>query len=254
MSKSLAGRNAIVSGGSRGIGKGIALELAKRGANVLITYEKSAKAAEGVVEQIEKLGTKGMALQASCLDIKSPGKIVKALVEAWGKIHIIINNAGIGDDIFLEDLTESDFDRHIIINVRMPIFLVKAAMQFFGEAPRIVNVSSIMARVGSPQATAYTASKSALEGVTKVLAIELGHKYGATVNCVNPGPVETDMWLQTDKDVRDMWEANKAAETPAAPRIGTVDDIAQIVAFLSEEQSRWTTGSTVCANGGMVCV
>jgi NAD(P)-dependent dehydrogenase (short-subunit alcohol dehydrogenase family) len=254
MSKSLTGRNAIVTGGSRGIGKGIALELAKRGANVLITYEKSANVAEDVVAEIEKLGTKAIALQASSQNIESPRKIVAALVEAWGKVHIIINNAGIGDDISLDNLTESDFDRHMTINVRMPTFLVKAAMPFFGDAPRIVNLSSVMARVGSAQATAYTASKAALEGVTKVLAVELGHKYGATVNCVNPGPVDTDMWQQTDKAVRDEWEAKKAVETPAAPRIGTVEDIALIVAFLSEEQSRWTTGSTVCANGGMVCV
>jgi 3-oxoacyl-[acyl-carrier protein] reductase len=254
MPQSLVGRNSIVTGGSRGIGKGIALELAKRGANVLITYEKSAKAAEQVVSEIEKLGTKAIALQASSENIESPRKIVTTLVEAWGKVHIIINNAGIGEDIFLEDLTEADFDRHMTINARMPLFLVKAAMPFFGEAPRIVNLSSVMARVGSAQATAYTASKAALEGITKVLAVELGHKYGATVNCVNPGPVDTDMWQQTDKAVRDEWEAKKAVETPAAPRIGTVDDISLIVAFLSEEQSRWTTGSTVCANGGMVCV
>lgn len=254
MSKSLLKRNAIVTGGSRGIGAGIAIELAKRGANVLITYEKSAKAADEVVARIENLGVRGLALQANSLDIESPAKIVKALADAWGKIHIIVNNAGIGDDIFLQDLTEADFDRHMAINVRMPTFLVKAAIPHFGEAPRIVNLSSVMARVGSAQATAYCASKAALEGVTKVLAVELGHKYGATVNCVNPGPVDTDMWRQTAQGVRDEWESRKAVETPAAPRIGTVDDIAQIVAFLSEEQSRWTTGSTVCANGGMVCV
>ncbi|KAJ5923153.1 dehydrogenase with different specificitie [Penicillium verhagenii] len=248
MSQSLAGRNAIVTGGSRGIGKGIALELAKRGANVLITYEKSVTAAEQVVCEIEKIGTKAIAIQANSENIESPPQ------NPWGKVHIIVNNAGIGDDIFLEDLTEADFDRHMTVNVRMPTFLVKAAMSFFGDAPRIVNLSSIMARMGGAQATAYTASKAALEGVTKVLAVELGHKYGATVNCVNPGPVDTDMWRQTDKAVRDEYEGKKAVETPAAPRIGTVDDIAVIVAFLCEEQSRWTTGSTICANGGMVCV
>jgi NAD(P)-dependent dehydrogenase (short-subunit alcohol dehydrogenase family) len=108
--------------------------------------------------------------------------------------------------------------------------------------------------MGSAYTAAYTASKAALEGVTKVMAIELGHKYGATVNCVNPGPVATDMWLRnTDPAVLDGWDS-KMKEIPAAPRIATPDDIAQIVAFLSEEGSRWSTGSTVNANGGLCFV
>lgn len=254
IARTLAGRNAIVTGGSRGIGAGIALELGKLGANVLITYEKATQAAEETVRLIKDFGVDAIALQASGLEAESPEKIVKAVVEKWGKVDIIVNNAGIGDDILLQDLSEDELDRHLAINLKMPIFLTKAAIPHFGQAPRIVNVSSVSARMGGEYGTAYCASKAALEGATKVLAVEIGQKYNATVNCVNPGPVDTDLWRRTAPEVRQYWETEKAKDTPAAARIGTVDDVAQIVMFLCHEQSRWCTGSTICANGGMLFV
>lgn len=251
MSKSLQGRNAIVTGGSRGIGAGIALELAKRGANVLVTYNREGAAADKVIAELQALGVEAIGVQAGGSDRTSPERIVKAAVEKWGKIHIVVNNAGAGDDCLLEDMSHDLWDKILDCNLRFPAFLVKEAMHHFGESPRIVNISSVIARMGGSYTTAYCASKAALEGITKVWAIELGQKYNATVNCVNPGPVATDMWLRdTDPEVLKEWDT-KMKETPAAPRIATPDDIAQIVAFLSEEASRWSTGSTVNANGGM---
>lgn len=252
--QSLTGRVAIVTGGSRGIGAGIAKELAKRGANILITYNKASTQAEDVLSHIRSLGREAIGVQASGSDRDAPERIVSAAVEKWKHIDIIINNAGAGDDCLLQDMTHDMWDKIMDCNLRFPTFLVKEAAAYFGTSPRIVNISSVIGRMGGSYATAYCASKAGLEGVTKVWAAELGHKYGATVNCVNPGPVATDMWLRdTDPEVLKEWDS-KLKETPAAPRIAQVDDIAQIVAFLSEEGSRWSTGSTVNANGGLCFV
>lgn len=254
MSKSLQGKTAIVTGGSRGIGAGIAIELASRGANVLITYQSASTQAEEVATKIRSYGSEALIVQAGGSDKTGPTRIVEAAVKQWTKIDIVINNAGAGDDCLLKDMTYDLWDKLINCNVRFATFLVKECMPHFGTAPRIVNISSVMARMGSAYGTAYTASKAALEGVTKVWAVELGQDYNATVNCVNPGPVGTDMWLRdTGADVLAEWDV-KMKETPAAARIGTVDDIAQIVGFLSEEGSRWSTGSTVNANGGLCFV
>lgn len=254
MSKPLQGRTAIVTGGSRGIGAGIALELAKRGANVLITYNREGTQANQVIADLEGLGVEAVGVQSSGSDRTAPERIVAAAVDKWGHIDIIINNAGAGDDCLLQDMTHELWDKILDCNLRFPTFLVQAALPHLGKNPRIVNVSSVMARMGGSYTTAYTASKAAMEGVTKVWALELGQKYGATVNCVNPGPVATDMWLRdTDPEVLEEWK-EKVKETPAAARIATPDDIAQIVAFLSDESSRWSTGSTVNANGGLCFV
>lgn len=254
MAKNLQGLSAIVTGGSSGIGAGIAVELAVRGANVLITYQSAASQAEEVAAKIKALGSQVLIVQAAGEDKEAPAKIVRTVVENWSHIDIIINNAGAGDDCLLKDMTYELWDKIINTNVRMATFLVKESMPHLGKAPRIVNISSVIARMGGSWATAYCASKAALEGVTKVWAAELGQSHNATVNCVNPGPVGTDMWLRdTGAEVLAEWEI-KMKETPAAPRIGTVDDIAQIVAFLASEESRWSTGSTVNANGGLCFV
>ncbi|OBT45162.1 hypothetical protein VE00_04313 [Pseudogymnoascus sp. WSF 3629] len=249
--KSLQGRIAIVTGGSRGIGAGVALELAKRGANVLITYNKAGQAATEVIATLQALGVEAEGIQAGGSDREAPARIVAKAVEKWGHIDIIINNAGAADDALLKDLTHEIFDKILDCNLRFPTWLVKESLPHLGTSPRIVNISSVIARMGGSYTTAYCASKAAMEGITKVWAQELGQKYGATVNCVNPGPVKTDMWLRdTEQAVLDKWEV-KMKEIPAAARIAEVDDIAQIVAFLSEECSRWSTGSTVNANGGL---
>ncbi|KAI1620187.1 putative gluconate 5-dehydrogenase [Exophiala viscosa] len=254
MTQSLLDKVAIVTGSSRGLGQGIALELAHRGANLVITYNSGSEDADRVASDIEKLGRQAIVVKGRGTDRNAPAEIVAAAVKKFGKIDIIVNNAGAGDDALLTDLTHELWDKILDTNLRMPTFLLKEALPHLGQAPRIVNISSVAARVGSAYMTAYAASKAALEGATRVWASELGHKYNATVNCVNPGPIATDMWLRdTDPEVLALWD-EKQKETPAAPRIAQVDDIAQIVAFLCEEQSRWSTGSVVNANGGMLFV
>jgi NAD(P)-dependent dehydrogenase (short-subunit alcohol dehydrogenase family) len=254
MSKTLAGRIAIVTGGSRGIGAGIALELAIRGANILITYNAAFALATATIAQLHAQGVEAIAVQASGSDRTALQRIVAAARQKWGRIDIIINNAAAGDACLLENLTPEIWEKIHDSNLRFPTFLVQAALPLLGASPRIVNISSVMARMGGQYSSAYCASKAGLEGITKVWAAELGHKYGATVNCVNVGPTATDMW-NSYEDLAAVAEWTiRVKQTPAAPRIATVDDIAQIVGFLTEERSRWTTGSTVNANGGMCFV
>lgn len=254
MAQSLLDKVAIVTGGSRGLGAGIAWELARRGANLVITYNSAKAEAEKVAKAITDLGREVIVVQGRGTDREAPEKIVAAAVQKWGHIDIIVNNAAAGDDALLKDLTHELWDKLLDTNLRMPAFLVKAALPHLGSAPRIVNISSVAARVGTSYMSVYAASKAALEGITRVWASELGQKYNLTVNCVNPGPIATDMWLRdTDPAVLAEWDG-RMKETPAAPRIATPDDIAQIVAFLCEEGSRWSTGSVVNANGGLTFV
>ena len=173
-------------------------------------------------------------------------------MQKWGHIDIIIINTGIGDDCLLKDMNHELWDRIFDCNLRFPTFLVKESLSHLGISPRIVNVARVIARMGGSYTTAYCATKAALEGITKVWALKLGQEYHLTVNCVNPGPVATDLRLKdTDPAVLEVFDT-KVKETPAAPRIENVGDIAQIVACLSEEESRWSTGSTVNANGSFV--
>ena len=149
MSLSLQDKTAIVTGGSRGIGAGIAGELAKCGAKVLITYASASEAAENVVENIRASGGQATSLQADCMDEKSPQKVVRATIDAFaGGIDIIINNAGAGDEMFLKDETYEHFDKMFYTNVRFPMFLVKECLPYLRRGARIVNIGSVVARQG----------------------------------------------------------------------------------------------------------
>lgn len=250
MTRQLEGRNAIVTGASRGIGAGIALELAKRGANVVLTYQNSASKAEDLAKKLsEDYSVKAYAYKSDAAEYDAPGKLVEKVMKVFNTIDILVNNAGTDDDGLLEDLTAEKFHRLLQINTVYPTILVKECIPHFGTKPRIVNMSSILARQAVAYGTSYCASKAALEQVTKVMAIELGQKHELTANCVNPGATATDMWFKTDPEVIKEFEA-QVQSTPAAARIGTPEDIALVVAFLVDEGSRWCTGSTVCANGG----
>lgn len=256
--QSLQGKTAIVTGASRGIGKGIAIELATRGANILLTYNSSREQAVEVAAEIQRIGgVDALAVEAMASDPCAPRAIVHAATERWGAscIDIIINNAGAREDFVLEEMTAEGFDRQVAVNLRFPLFLIKEAAAHFGPAPRIVNISSVYARDGQPGCLAYVACKGGMESVTRSLAKELGHKYHATINCVCPGPVNTGLWEASiqDPEMKQHWD-HVVRNTPAAPRVAEVDDIAQIVAFLSEEGSRWTTGSLINANGGLLFV
>ncbi|KAE8154135.1 short chain dehydrogenase [Aspergillus avenaceus] len=205
--ESVARKNAIVTGGSRGIGKGISLELAKRGANILLAYQSSRDQAEEVAAaEIRRSGVDAIAVE-------------------------------------------------VAVNLKLPVFLIQASMPYFGKMPRIVHLSSAYARDGQSGCLAYVACKGAMESLTRSLARDLSHNYQATINCVCPGPVNTELWAATIEDPheKEKWDF-VVQNTPAAARVAEVDDSAQIVGFLAEGRSRWTTGSLVNANGGLLFV
>ena len=186
-------------------------------------------------------------------DHSAPETIVKATIDGFGSEHIdiLVNNAGLGENTALQDITVAGYERLMAVNVRAVIFMTQAVVPRIRPGGRIVNLSSISARGGYATQTVYAASKAAVEGLTRVWATELGQQYGITVNAVNPGPVDTDMYRAAGPvHLKRMAEENK--KVPAAARCGTTNDVADIITFLCEERSRWVTGEVLCANGGML--
>ncbi|KAH6886421.1 hypothetical protein B0T10DRAFT_550164 [Thelonectria olida] len=250
----LTGKTAIVTGSSRGIGAAIAVLLAKRGANLVINYtsEKSRPRAEAVAQQIQDIGSKASICRASVADFDGIKALVKSALDLseTGKIEILVHNASIGLDANLDEVTEDFYTSHFDTNVKGPIFLTQAVVPHIARGGRIVFVSSAAARLGVAGQTVYAATKAADEALVRVWAKELGQSHNITVNCVNPGPVATDQWAESDDQFRqDMQPLIES--TPAASRIGEVDDIAPLVAFLCTDDARWATGSVLSANGGL---
>ncbi|KAL1717847.1 hypothetical protein EV715DRAFT_291779 [Schizophyllum commune] len=247
----LSGKVAIVTGASRGLGEGIAYELAKRGAKVMVTFTSASSQARAnaLVERITSLnnGSAAASVRADLRLPESPAIILEATLVAFSTptIDILVNNAGVEQHRQLTDVTLDDFAAVFDVNVRGALLMTRAVLPHLRAPGRIINVSSLGARRGWAGYAVYCASKAALEGFTRALAVEIGAA-GHSVNAVAPGPTESDM---LDTLSAEVIEAQKQG-TPMQNRIGTVDDIAQIVAWLAEESSRWVTGQTISANGG----
>ncbi|KPI34421.1 uncharacterized protein AB675_3880 [Cyphellophora attinorum] len=246
--QTLAGKVAIVTGGSRGIGAGIAEELAKRGAKVTITYTSSSSA-HGVDALISRLPLgSAVKVQADLRKPASPHTILDATIEAFGpKIDILVNNAGINKPTSLETLTADDFSDMFDTNVRAVVLMTQAALPHFHSSnARIINIGSTAARVGVPGISLYTSSKLAVEALTRSWASELGDR-GITVNTVAPGSTQSDL-LSASAEADDV--KAEAAKTPVERRVGTPNDVAQVVAWLASEESKWVSGQCICASGG----
>ncbi|KAI9827561.1 MAG: hypothetical protein M1832_004911 [Thelocarpon impressellum] len=260
-SVSLGGRVAIVTGGSRGIGKAIALVLAQRGASIAVVSNNPAKAGDAreTVHEIEALGSgvRAISIIADVADADACKRIVQEARKGLGvdKIDILVNNAGVGDTTPTADVTPELFDRIISVNLRGPYFLFQATLPYLPPGGRVINVSSIAARsITSIPIAAYAASKSGLDALSRTWAGEFGQSHGITVNSVATGFVETDMAMSLPGEVLAAVRDNNAKETAAAPRSGTPDDIAQAIAFLASEGARWVTGSSLSANGGRIAI
>ena len=242
---SLTGKVAIVTGSSDGIGRAIAERLAQDGATVIVNYGKSADKAKEVVAGIEAKGGKAVAIQSDMSKVGDAGRLVKDTVKRFGRLDILINNAGMFMFKPLVDMSEEEFDRVFALNTKGPYFALQEAAKVIQEGGRIVNISTDGTHVGFGGATAYLGSKGALEQFTKGLAHELAPK-GVTVNTVSPGYTITAM-LPADPAFRQIGE-----QASPLKRLGVPKDIADVVAFVVSEEARWLTGQNIHAGGGVV--
>jgi len=242
---SLTEKVAIVTGSSDGIGRAIAERLAQDGATIVVNYGKSADKAKQVVVGIEEKGGKAVAIQADMSKVGDVGRLVKDTVRIFGRLNILVNNAGMFMYKPLVETTEEEFDRMFALNTKGPYFALQEAAKIIQEGGRIVNISTDGTHIGFAGATAYLGSKGALEQFTKGLAHELAPK-GITVNTVSPGYTDTAM-LPADPTFRQIGE-----QASPLKRLGIPKDIADVVAFVVSEEARWLTGQNIHAGGGVV--
>lgn len=242
----LAGKTALITGGSRGIGAAIALRLAQEGANVAINYNSNKQKADEVVAQITELGGKAFAVKGNVVSNQDVQQLVDDTIKQLGHIDILINNAGVYEVGPLEKITIEQYNRVFDVNVKGVIATTIAALPKLTEGGRIINVSSVAGRGAYPEFSVYSASKAALDSLTRTWAQELG-KRKITVNAVAPGPVKTDMF----ENVTDEMKQVMIAQT-ALGRIADAEEIASVVAFLASDDGRWVTGQTIYADGGLI--
>jgi 3-oxoacyl-[acyl-carrier protein] reductase len=243
MSK-LANKIAFVTGASRGIGAAIAKRLASDGADVVITYAKDAKAAAEVVKAIEDIGRKALAIQADAADAEAVKQAVQKAVDAFGRIDVLVNNAGTAIPKPFEEATLEELDRVLAINVRGLLVATQTALKHMPEGGRIISIGSCVGeRTLTPGLAAYSATKGAVKMFTQGLAREVGDR-NITVNNVQPGPIDTDL-----NPAAGDWAVPQLAVT-ALKRYGHVDEGAALVAFVASPESSYITGANLTVDGG----
>ena len=238
---------ALVTGGSRGIGRSICLELAARGAAVAVNYAGNEQAALETVEACRALGAQAQAFRADVADPAACEELLKVVKEAFGKVDILVNNAGITRDGLLMTAKAEDFDKVLDTNLKGAYFCMKAASKLMMRQRygRIVNLSSVVGLRGNAGQTGYAASKAGILGLTKAAAKELATR-GITVNAVAPGFIDTDMTAVLPENAKTAMLATIPMGRPGAP-----EDVARAVAFFAEESSAYVTGQVLCVDGGM---
>ena len=238
---------ALVTGGSRGIGRAICLELARRGAAVAVNYAGNEQAARETVEACRALGVEAEAFQADVADPAACEELVKAVKDRFGRLDILVNNSGITRDGLLMTAKEEDFSRVLDTNLKGAYFCMKAASKVMMRQRygRIISMSSVVGLRGNPGQTNYAASKAGILGLTKAAAKELATR-GITVNAVAPGFIETDMTAAMPEKAKEAMLTTIPAGRPGAP-----EDVAKAVAFFAEKDSAYITGQVLCVDGGM---
>lgn len=243
----LAGRVALVTGGSRGIGRAIALALAASGASVVVNYRGNEAAASEVVEQITSTNGNALAIQSDVSDPANHEALIKATTDAFGRLDILINNAGIARDNLLLRMKTDELDDVLNTNLRGVMLLTKAALRpmMKNKWGRIINMSSIIGLTGNAGQSNYAATKAGVLGFTKAIALEMASR-NITANAICPGFIDTDMTAHAMSD--DL--RAKAMERIPLGRLGTPDDIANTVVFLASDAASYITGQTLAVDGG----
>ena len=237
---------ALITGGSRGIGEGIARRFAREGAVVAITYLNGKHKADEVVREIEAGGGQALAIQADSANPEAVKNAVAATIENFGHVDILVNNAGVANLKRLADYTLEDFDQTMAINVRAVFIASQEVVKNMPEGGRIINIGSTVAEsINSATQTLYALSKTALTGLTKGLARDLGERK-ITVNLVQPGPIKTEMFAAADKALQDLLLGFMAVK-----EFGEVEEIASLVSWIASEDASYMTGASITIDGGL---
>ena len=246
--KLLEGKTAIITGASRGIGRGIARVFAEHGADLAFTFSNSATAAEVLEKELGLLGTKVKSYQSNAADFEAAQQLVADVLEDFGKIDILVNNAGITKDNLLMRMGEEDFDKVIEVNLKSVFNMTKAVQRTMLKQRKgsIINMSSVVGVKGNAGQTNYAASKAGIIGFSKSVALELGSR-NIRSNVIAPGFIETEMTDKLDPEIIAQWRAGIPLK-----RGGSPDDIANACVFLASELSAYITGQTLHVDGGML--
>ena len=244
----LSGKAAVITGGSRGIGKAIALRLAQQGADICFSYRGNTDAAEATQKEIEALGRKCVAVQADVTQPEAAEALVKAALDAFGKVDILVNNAGITRDDLIMRMKPEDWRDVLETNLFGAFWTLKAVTRpmLRAKSGRIINITSVSGQAGQMGQANYSSAKAGLIGLTKASARELGSR-GITVNAVAPGFVLTEL----TEGLADEWKQRITEQTPLG-RFGTVEEVAYSVAFLASDEAAYITGQVLAVDGGLV--
>ena len=248
MSDFLKDKTVIITGASRGIGRGIATVLAKNGANVAFTYSKSENEANILINELNLSDSKIKAYRSNAANFNECEELVKKVVNDFGTIDVLINNAGITKDNLLLRMTENDFDKVIEINLKSVFNMVKASQRVFlkNKSGSIINISSIVGVKGNAGQSNYAASKAGIIGFTKSIALELGSR-NIRSNAIAPGFIETEMTSELDNEIIQKW-----IQGIPLKRSGKPEDVANLCLFLSSDSSSFITGQVINVDGGML--
>ncbi len=242
----LDGKVALITGASGAIGRAIAIKLASQGAAIAAHYGSNVKAVTETARLVAAAGSKAKTFKADIADTADIRTMFAAVDDAFGRLDILINNAGVGIQKNISEITEEDYERTFAINAKGYLFCMQEAGKRIGEGGRIINISSILAQLSRPGTALYAATRAAAKVFARIAAQEFGPK-GITVNSISPGPIEPGMFQDASDTIR-----QRARALSPFNRVGAPEDIADIVAFLVSDQARWITGQDIVAAGGAV--